>query len=179
MNKHNFEHLESIYRNYDIRGLYPNEITEDEVEKIGYAIVKNFGTKKVAVGYDIRPSSLPLKNALIKGLTEAGCNVVDLGLVTTPMTYYVCGSTDVDATVMVTASHMPSEYNGLKIAVDDSKPVTKDMLPDLEVFVIYDEFDHTTPNHEANPIKPETLKDLGLEVLKHQADIGIAFDGDA
>ncbi|OGG69689.1 hypothetical protein A3I99_04675 [Candidatus Kaiserbacteria bacterium RIFCSPLOWO2_02_FULL_45_11b] len=246
MNKHNFEHLESIYRNYDIRGLYPNEITEDEVEKIGYAIVKNFGTKKVAVGYDIRPSSLPLKNALIKGLTEAGCNVVDLGLVTTPMTYYVCGSTDVDATVMVTASHMPSEYNGLKIAVDDSKPVTKDMLqdlkrivgehtysssevigvietnsplskwqskfkaahsfggrplrividpanmiggleietfrafePDLEVFVIYDEFDHTTPNHEANPIKPETLKDLGLEVLKNQADIGIAFDGDA
>src|SRR3990167_7237034 len=191
MNKHNFEHLESIYRNYDIRGLYPNEITEDEVEKIGYAIVKNFGTKKVAVGYDIRPSSLPLKNALIKGLTEAGCNVVDLGLVTTPMTYYVCGSTDVDATVMVTASHMPSEYNGLKIAVDDSKPVTKDMLQDLkrivgehtyssfEVFVIYDEFDHTTPNHEANPIKPETLKDLGLEVLKNQADIGIAFDGDA
>jgi phosphomannomutase len=246
MDKHSFEHLESIYRNYDIRGLYPNEITEDEVEKIGYAIVKRFNTKKVAVGYDIRPSSIPLKKALVKGLTEAGCNVVDLGLVTTPMTYYVCGSTDVDATVMVTASHMPSEYNGLKISIEDSKPVTKDVLqelkkivgehtyssseiigvvevdspltkwqskfktahafggrplrividpanmigsleietfrafePDLEVFVIYDEFDHTTPNHEANPIKPETLKDLGSAVLSNQADIGIAFDGDA
>ncbi len=246
MDKHSFEHLESIYRNYDIRGLFPEEITEDEVEKIGYAIVKRFKTKKVAVGYDIRPSSIPLKNALVKGLTEAGCNVVDLGLVTTPMTYYVCGSTDVDATVMVTASHMPSQYNGLKISIEDGKPVTKDVLqelkkivgehtyssseiigvvevdspltkwqskfktahafggrplrividpanmiggleietfrafePDLEVFVIYDEFDHTTPNHEANPIKPETLKDLGLAVLSNQADIGIAFDGDA
>lgn len=246
MNNHTFEHLESIYRNYDIRGRYPEEITDDEVEKIGYAIVKLFGTKKVAVGYDIRPSSLPLKNALVKGLTEAGCNVVDLGLVTTPMTYYVCGSTDVDATVMVTASHMPSQFNGLKIAIEDSKPVTKDVLqelkrivgehtysssevigvvesqspltkwqekfkaahsfggrplrividpanmiggleietfrafePDLEVFVIYDDFDHTTPNHEANPIIPETLHDLGQAVLTNQADIGIAFDGDA
>ncbi len=246
MDKHSFKHLESIYRNYDIRGLYPSEITEDEVEKIGYAIVKRFKAKKVAVGYDIRPSSEPLKNALVKGLTEAGCNVIDLGLVTTPMTYFVCGSTDVDATVMVTASHMPSQYNGLKIAIEDGKPVTKDVLqelkkivgehtyssseeigvvevespltrwqskfksahsfggrplrividpanmiggleietfrafePELEVFAIYDNFDHTTPNHEANPIKPETLKDLGLAVIENQADIGIAFDGDA
>jgi len=246
MDKHNFKHLESIYRNYDIRGLYPEEITTDEVEKIGYAIVKRFNTKKVAVGCDIRPSSEPLKKALIKGLTEAGCDVVDLGLVTTPMTYYICGSTNVDATVMITASHMPSEYNGLKIAIEDSKPVTKDVLqelkkivgehtyssstkigvtesqsplskwqskfkaahsfadrplrividpanmigsleietfrsfePELEVFAIYDDFDHTTPNHEANPIKPETLKDLGQAVLDNKADIGIAFDGDA
>ncbi len=241
-----FSHLESIYRNYDIRGLYPSEITEDEVEKIGHAIVKYFKTKKVAVGRDIRPSSLPLQIALMKGLTEAGCNVVDLGLVTTPMTYYICGSTDVDATVMITASHMPSQYNGLKIAIEDAKPVTADVLqelkkivgehtyshqenvgtieensplsnwqskfrsthsfqgrplrvvidpanmigglevetfrafePELEVIAIYEDFDHTCPNHEANPIMHETLIDLGEAVREHNADIGIAFDGDA
>lgn len=241
-----FTHLESIYRNYDIRGRYPEEITDSEVEKIGRAIAQYFKLNKVAVGYDIRPSSIPLRNALIKGLSESGVHVIDLGLVTTPMTYYVCGSTDVDATVMITASHMPSEFNGLKIAVEDAKPVTKDVLqelkkivgehtfsnaenfgvveetsplanwqskfkvahrfgdkplkvvidpanmigaievetfrqfePDIEVIAIYDEFDHTTPNHEANPIVPETLHDLGQAVQEHQADIGIGFDGDA
>lgn len=130
-----FSHLESIYRNYDIRGRYPEEITEDEVEKIGAAIVKYFSPKKVAVGRDIRPSSLPLQNALVKGILAAGCDVVDLGLVTTPMTYYVCGSTDVDVTVMITASHMPSEYNGLKIAVEDAKPVTRDVHQELKRIV--------------------------------------------
>jgi phosphomannomutase len=241
-----FSHLESIYRNYDIRGRYPEEITDEEVEKIGRAVAVHFKVKKVAVGYDIRPSSIPLKNALVKGLTESGVHVINLGLVTTPMTYYVCGSTDVDATVMITASHMPSEFNGLKIAIDDAKPVTKDVLqelkrivgehtfsnaetigviedespltkwqskfkaayrfggrplklvidpanmigaveietfrqfePDIDVVAIYDDFDHTTPNHEANPIVPETLHDLGSAVREHGADLGIGFDGDA
>jgi phosphomannomutase len=241
-----FSHLESIYRNYDIRGRYPEEITEEEVEKIGFVIVQMFSLKKVAVGRDIRPSSLPLSNAMIKGLTQAGCDVVDLGLVTTPMTYYVCGSTDVDATVMVTASHMPSQYNGLKISIEDSKPVSAAKLqeikkvvgehtfsktekvgvvveespltkwqakfrsahsftgrplkvvidpanmigaleietfrqfqPELDVYAIYDTFDHTAPNHEANPIKQETMADLGVAVRTNSADIGISFDGDA
>ena len=242
----NFAHLESIYRNYDIRGKYPEEITDEEVEKIGRAIVPLFSLKKVAVGYDVRPSSLPLRNALIKGLTESGCHVVDLGLVTTPMTYYVCGTTDVDATVMITASHMPPEFNGLKISIEDAKPVTADKLqeikkivgehtfsktetigvteeksplldwrakfknvhsfsgrplkvvidsanmigglevetfrqfePALEVYAIYEEFAPHAPAHEANPMKHETMYDLAVEVINLQADIGIAFDGDA
>ena len=246
MNKSGFEHLESIYRNYDIRGKYPEQITADEVKKIGLAIAAHFKCKKAAVGRDIRPSSPILQAALIEGLTQAGCDVIDLGEVTTPMTYFVCGTTDVDATIMVTASHMPSEYNGLKIAVEDAKPVDaatlkvlekivgenvyshsekfgvvktesplakwrekflqahsfenkklkividpanmiggleidtfKQFEPWLEVFIIYDEFDHTTPHHEANPIKPETLVDLGKAVIQYEADLGIAFDGDA
>lgn len=239
-------HLDSIYRNYDIRGKYPEEITDEEVKKIGAAIVKRFLAKKIAVGRDIRPSSLPLFKALVAGITSEGCTVIDLGLVTTPMTYFVCGSTDVDATVMITASHMPSEYNGLKISVDDARPVTKDVLdeikaivgehtfseesivgdiiesspvkewhelfkqqhqlkgrplrividpanmigaieietfkalaPAVEVVSIFDEFDHTCPNHEANPLKTETLTALGMAVQEHKADLGIAFDGDA
>lgn len=241
-----FDHLSSIYRNYDIRGKYPEEITDEEVEKIGAAIVKYFSPTKVAIGRDIRPSSQPLFEALVRGVTRMGAHVIDLGVVTTPMTYYVCGSTDVDVTVMITASHMPSQYNGLKISVEDAKPVTKDVLeelkrivgehtyaseevvgtlteapphaewrskfraqhaftkkpyrivvdpanmvgaleietlralePELEVIAIYDDFDPSCPNHEANPLNTETLIDLGMAVREHRADFGIAFDGDA
>lgn len=238
--------MDSIYRNYDIRGKYPEEITPEEVEKIGKAIVKHFKTRKVAVGRDIRPSADVLFDALSKGLASQGCDVIDLGLTTTPMSYFFCGSTDVDATVMITASHMPPEYNGLKITVGDAKPATADVLqilrdivgthtfssestvgnlsthamqedwiayfksrhnldnvqytmvidpanmigaleietfkafePNLTVHAIYDDFNSNCPNHEANPLKLETMIDLGREVRKKSADLGIAFDGDA
>jgi len=240
------DHLNTIYRDFDIRGKFPEEITAEEVYTIGKAIVHHFNLKKVAIGRDIRPSADELFNALSRGITEMGAQVIDLGLTTTPMTYYMCGSTDVDATVMITASHMPSEYNGLKISIEDGKPVTGDILqeikaivgthtfsmesthgqitnhalqeswiaqfkakhdlagsnfsividpanmigvleidtfkafePNLKVHTIYDTFDHTCPNHEANPIKHDTLNDLGNEVVCQKADLGIAFDGDA
>jgi len=241
-----FDHLNTIYRSFDIRGKFPEEITPEEVEKIGKAIVVHFGAKKVAIGRDIRPSADILFDSLSKGLTSQGCDVIDLGLTTTPMTYFIGGSTDVDATVMITASHMPSEYNGLKITIEDSKPVSADVLqilkeivgthtfssekttgsitthalqddwianfkanhdlsetnysividpanmigaldiatfkafePDITVHTIYNEFDHTCPNHEANPMKHDTLTDLGDEVVCQKATMGIAFDGDA
>lgn len=241
-----FDHLKTIYRDFDIRGKYGEEITDEEVYKIGKAVVRHFNARKIAIGRDIRPSADALYEALSKGITEMGAHVVDLGLCTTPMSYFVCGSTDVDATIMITASHMPSEYNGLKISIDDAKPVTGDVLqilkeivgthtfsmesthgeitthalqsdwihefksrhdlsgthftivvdpanmigaleidtfkafePELTVHSIFETFDHTSPNHEANPIKHETLQDLSKEVLRTTADIGIAFDGDA
>ena len=241
-----FAHQSSIYRDFDIRGKYPEEITDEEVFKIACALTKHFDVKKVAIGHDIRPSANALKQALTDGFIKSGVQVYDLGLSTTPMSYFIAGSTDVDMTVMITASHMPSEYNGLKITVDDAKPVTADILkiirdivgthtfseasihgeviskahqadwiehfkskhdlkdsnltvvidpanmigvleidtfkafePDITVHTIFDSFDHTCPNHEANPIKHETLTSLCEEVLCHKADIGIAFDGDA
>lgn len=240
------DHLNTIYRSFDIRGKFPEEISPEEVEKIGKAIVVHFGAKKVAIGRDIRPSADILFTALSEGLTSQGCDVIDLGLTTTPMTYFIAGSTDVDATVMITASHMPSEYNGLKITIEDSKPVSADVLqvlkdivgthtfsseetvgnitshamqddwianfksnhdlsdtgfsvvidpanmigaleiatfkafePDITVHSIYDEFDHSCPNHEANPMKHETMSDLGAEVVCQKANLGLAFDGDA
>lgn len=241
-----FDHLKSIYRDFDIRGLYGVEITDDEVYKIAKALTLHFKVKKVAIGRDIRPSADNMFNALSRGFIESGVNVVDLGLCTTPMSYFICGSTDVDMTVMITASHMPSEYNGMKITVEDAKPVTGDVLkiirdivgshsfseevthgtlsahafqadwikkfkerhdlsgsnlsvvidpanmigalevatfkafePDIKVHSIFDNFDHTCPNHEANPIKYETLKALADKVMCEKADLGIAFDGDA
>ena len=128
-----FDHLKTIYRDFDIRGKFPEEITEDEVYKIGKAIVHRVGAHKIAIGRDIRPSADVLFDALSRGVREMGAHVVDIGLCTTPMSYFVCGSTDVDATIMITASHMPSEYNGLKITIDDAKPVTGDLLQELRI----------------------------------------------
>jgi phosphomannomutase len=70
-----FSHLKSIYRNYDIRGQFPNEITTDEVYKIGKALVDLYGPKKIVVGYDNRPSTAELYDALVRGITEQGADV--------------------------------------------------------------------------------------------------------
>jgi phosphomannomutase len=141
MNSQNFAHLESIYRNYDIRGRYPDEITAQEVEKIGQAIVRKYNLKKVAVGRDIRPSADVLFSALTRGITSQGCAVVDLGQVTTPMTYFVCGQPEIDASVMITASHMPAEYNGLKISIEDAKPVGQAELQEIKTLVETTDFE--------------------------------------
>src|SRR5262245_57357940 len=99
-----FDHLKTIYRDFDIRVKYPEEISPAEVYKIGKAIVHHFKLQKVAIGRDIRPSADEMYDALSRGICEMGAHVIDLGLCTTPMTYFMCGSTDVDATVMITAS---------------------------------------------------------------------------
>ena len=241
-----FAHLKTIYRDFDIRGKYPEEINDEEVYKIGKALIKYFSPKKVAIGRDIRPSADALFSEMAKSLSEGGVEVIDLGLCTTPMSYFICGSTDVDMTIMITASHMPSEYNGLKITIEDAKPVTGDVLqkireivgthtfseetthgniithsvqadwikkfkekhdlkdsnltividpanmigvleietfkafePDIKVYTIFDQFDHTCPNHEANPLKYDTLCELSNTVKEKGADLGIGFDGDA
>ena len=131
-------HLDTIYRDFDIRGKYPEEITDDEVYKIAKALTRHFGVRSVAIGYDIRPSAPHLRDALVKGFIESGVHVTDLGLCTTPMTYFIGGSTDIEMTVMITASHMPSDYNGLKITVEDAKPISKDVIITITVnFFIY------------------------------------------
>lgn len=241
------KHLESIYRTYDIRGEYPNEIHEDEVYKIGCALVDFLKLKTVAIGRDIRPSADVLFNALKQGVVDQGGNVIDLGLVTSPMSYFVLNQdNDVDGVAMITASHLPPTFNGIKIYKrgfisvhgdelkkiesyirdhsfeKNSEPGTvrvidiknewreyfakrfnfddnqysvvvdpanmigvleidtlREFEPDLKIHTIFDDFDSTCPNHEANPVKFETLRDLGEKVIKTKSDIGIGFDGDA
>jgi len=105
-----------MFRAYDIRGIYGKDLTDDFAEKIG----KGFGTfigagKKLAVGRDVRVGSEQLKNAVAKGLVSTGCQVDDLGIVTTPILYFGIAHKDKDGGVMVTASHNPPEWNGLKL----------------------------------------------------------------
>ncbi|MCY4262060.1 MAG: phosphomannomutase/phosphoglucomutase [Candidatus Dadabacteria bacterium] len=110
----------SIFREYDIRGIAGESITEEVVEIIGKAygtMIAQYGGAEVSVGYDCRKSSPSFRDALCKGIVSTGLNVVDIGMVTTPMVYFSTFTSGVDGGVMVTASHNPSEYNGLKMCV--------------------------------------------------------------
>src|SRR3990172_3169954 len=105
-----------IFKAYDIRGIYPNEINEDTVYKIGQAFAKllNF-PKVVAVGKDVRLSSPSLWRAAASGLTDAGVDVVDIGTGSTDMYYFAVSFYGLDGGMMVSASHNAKEYNGLKM----------------------------------------------------------------
>lgn len=110
----------AIFREYDIRGIAGKSITEEVVERIGKAygtMVAEGGGSEVSVGYDCRKSSPAFRDALCEGITSTGVSVVDIGMVTTPMVYFSTFISGVHGGVMVTASHNPSEYNGLKMCV--------------------------------------------------------------
>ena len=104
----------NIFKAYDVRGVYPDEINEDVVYRIGRAFVEYLHPTTVAVGRDMRLSSPALAAALIRGLSEQGADVVDLGLTTTDELYFAVGKFNYPAGIMVSASHNPKQYNGLK-----------------------------------------------------------------
>ena len=115
----------SIFREYDIRGIYEKELNEQSVKLIGYYLGKKIGANRVvSIGYDARSHSPILRDYLTSGLNAAGCKVLDMGMVATPVNYfsnYISNSgINTDASVMITGSHNPSEYNGFKITVDKS-----------------------------------------------------------
>jgi len=114
----------SIFKAYDIRGIYGTELTEELATKIGRALVTFLGCRKVVVGRDIRPHSAPLFKALAEGITMQGADVVDIGECSTPMAYYANGTLGCDAGVMITASHNPGEYNGFKLARAKAVPIS-------------------------------------------------------
>lgn len=126
----------SIFKAYDIRGIYGDDLNEDIVYKIGYFIPSLLNTHKVLVGRDMRTSSPALFKALCNGILDAGANVYDAGLCTTPMVYYGTAHFKFNASVMITASHNPTKYNGLKISRKDALPVGFDTgLENLESLV--------------------------------------------
>lgn len=234
-----------IFKAYDIRGKYPLEVNEDLYYSIGKCIHIFNNPKKVIVGTDMRSSSNPLKNALIKGLIQSGIEVLDMGLASTPMVYQATSDYEVDLGLIITASHNSKEYNGLKLCKRFAVPISWDsgikelkqaveeknyapdsnklggvrtinyngeylekvqgyfepkrrlkvvldagngmgglllpkiLLKNAEIIELYTTLDGNFPNHEANPIKEETLEDLKSKVLEEGADIGLATDGDA
>lgn len=113
----------NIFKSYDVRGIYPKELNEELVYQIGRATVEYLQAQTIAIGRDNRDSSPSLAEALERGITEAGANVVDLGLLSTPMLYFASTDLDVDAAMIITASHNPKEYNGIKICKKNAAPV--------------------------------------------------------
>ena len=124
------------FKAYDIRGIYNVDFNRDTVYKIGFFLPRLLNCSAVLVGRDVRLSSPEIHDALISGITDAGCDVHDLGLCTTPMVYYATKYYDAEASVQITASHNPPQYNGLKISRKDALPVGGETgLRDLEKLV--------------------------------------------
>ncbi len=114
------------FKAYDIRGKVPSELNEELAYKIGIAYAKLLDAKKVVIGHDVRKSSPMLADALVKGLNDAGADVINLGLCGTEMIYFGTPHLDADGGIMITASHNPPEYNGLKFVKRGSVPMGYD-----------------------------------------------------
>lgn len=232
-----------IFRAYDIRGIVGQGLDCASVQAIGQAIgseALDAGQRALMLGADARLSSPALGAALKAGILASGCDVVDLGVVPTPLLYFACHTLDTASGVMLTGSHNPSDYNGIKIvlnrrtladnqitrlyqrirtgelhhgnghctqhgiadaylaritssirlqrryrvALDCGNAVTAVVAPQLfaalgcEVLPLYCEMDGNFPHHHPDPTRVENLHDLKALVLRKQADLGIAFDGD-
>ncbi len=115
-----------VFKAYDVRGIHPTELDEDGAYAIGRAYVEQFRPGRIAVGRDMRVSAPSMAAAMIRGATEAGADVLDLGLVGTEMVYFAVGELDLDGGVAVTASHNPKEYTGMKIVREGALPVGGD-----------------------------------------------------
>ena len=235
------------FKAYDIRGKVPSELNNDLAYKIGRAYARLIKAKKVVIGYDIRKSSVELSKSLTNGLNDAGADVINIGLCGTEMIYYSTPYFDADGGIMITASHNPAEYNGMKFVKRDSVPfgydsglnqvesmilknelgeisskkgsvevkdVMKDFIQHLKKFYdpdkikpfkvvvnagngcaglslnaiepqlpikmikVFNEPDPEFPNGIPNPLLIENRKPTIDAVLKNNADLGVAWDGD-
>jgi len=238
----------SIFKSYDVRGLYPAQMNEELAYQIGRCFVPLLNAKTIAVGRDMRLSGEPLFEALARGANESGANVVDIGMVSTDALYFAVGKYAYDGGIMITASHNPAEYNGMKftraeaqaisfetglgairdqirdqklppkaakegtiskrnileefaahclsfieptkikpfkLAIDAGNGMAGTIIPHVfkhlpcEVIPMFFEPDGSFPNHPANPLEPENMRDLQKAVLENKCDLGVAFDGDA
>ncbi len=238
-----------IFKAYDIRGLYKEDIGRRVTYNIGRALATYTKAETIVLGKDCRLSSDELETALVNGLIDQGCNVIKIGLSTSPMLYYASGLLTVDAGVIITASHNPAEYNGFKMCRKNAVPIgegagmeeikalaingvfedpetkgevedntgfveqyrshikrffnlktnkrrkivfdyanamgilDKNVFQELDAYIesvpMFDTYDGSFPNHEANPLKTETMKDLQEKVKEVNADFGVSYDGDA
>lgn len=241
------ESLDKIFLAYDIRGQVNVDLTNRVVYDIGKGLADWLPKKgAVAVGYDMRPDSKELAANLINGILEQGRDVINIGQVASDMIYFTVGHLKIAGGAMITASHNPGEYNGIKLCRENAKPIGQDtglqkikelvknhrfktpskqgtekvkyitdewinhilnfieidklkpfkiavdagngmagkIFPELEPFVpfevheMYFELDGTFPNHIANPLIPENLKDIKQVIKEKNLDLGLAFDGD-
>lgn len=153
-----------IFRGYDIRGIYNEDLNEDVAYTIGKAygtlLIKDYNQSAVIVGHDNRVSSPLLSKALIDGITSTGVNVIDIGLVTSPMLYYANELYNIHAGIMVTASHNPKEYNGFKIAFDEKGEICGNEIDNFRDFVFSQEFISGSGNVEKIDIKQKYVEML-------------------
>jgi phosphomannomutase len=179
------------FKAYDVRGRVPNELNEDLAWRIGQAYAEQFMPKNVVIGRDVRISSAPLAEALSNGLRQAGVDVFDIGLCGTEEVYFSTVHLDAGGGIMVTASHNPPDYNGLKFVRRGAKPVSADTgLKELEARVIANRprkaalkgrYERTNPRdayvrHMLSYIDPASVGKIHLVVNAGNGCAGPAFD---
>ena len=165
-----FDINKNIFREYDIRGVYPFDLTEEKAYTIGRAFgsyIKEKKEKKCIVGHDNRLSSPALYESLIKGIRQSGIDVTALGLVTTPMYYYGSIKLGIAPGVMVTASHNPKDDNGFKIAFDESGNAKGKEITDFYDYIIKGDFTEGDGALSTYDIEPDYI-----ELFKNSLDFG-------
>ena len=163
---------ETIFREYDLRGIYPTQIDVDDAYTIGKSFgtyIKRFNETKTIIGHDNRLSSPDLSKALIDGIIDSGIDVVDLGLVTTPMYYTARKVYNINTGIMVTASHNPSEYNGFKMAFSKIGNAYGKLIQDFKKFTKELNFDDGKGTYEERNIREDYIKTLcdSLDIKKN------------
>lgn len=165
--------LASVFKAYDIRGKYPQEISSDFYYQLGLAYATLFKPKKVAVANDIKDESPMLKDSLAQGLLDSGVSVVDIGQAGTEMHYFVSGeyASELDGSLIVTSSHNPAGWNGCKIVTKGAKPVGKETglfdLRDLMISQNYEKVSTTQGTLEQRDIF-QAYKDKVLSFITNQ-----------
>lgn len=160
---------DSLFKEYDLRGIVGDEVTPDVSYKIGLgygSYVQLKGYTKVVVGYDNRLSSKYLTDRLINGLLDSGIDVINLGLVTTPMFYCAKYKLDIDTGIMVTASHNPKEYNGYKVSFDNIGNAYGDKIRNLRDYIKKEDFLSGSGN-----LTNYDIKEYYLRLIKGSIDI--------
>ena len=180
------------FKAYDIRGQIPNQLNADVAYRIGNATAEYLNADRIVVGRDIRLSSEELSNAVCRGITDAGAEVLDIGLGGTEMVYFATAELGADGGIMVTASHNPADYNGLKLVREEARPISGDTgLQDIRTLAEKDERLIASEAggrssvdifaayiaHLLTYIDVSALKPLKLVVNPGNGGAGIAMDG--
>tara|TARA_Y100001934_G_scaffold274191_1_gene365811 strand:- start:302 stop:1693 length:1392 start_codon:yes stop_codon:yes gene_type:complete len=172
----------TLFRDYDIRGVYNETLFDDDAYKIGagFGLILKDKTgheaPTISVCYDGRLSSPALKNKLINGLLSQGIHVIELGLATSPLSYFSSYHLNVDATIIVTGSHSPKNYNGFKFTINH-EPFFSDDIQNLKIIIETHKFETTTlGTHLEQDIKQDYITDLISRFPSLNPDLKIAWD---
>ncbi len=161
---------ESIFKAYDIRGVYPGQINEEAAYRIGRAFVSFRGCSNVVVGRDARQSSPVIHESLVKGITDQGADVIDIGLSTTPMFYFSIANYGHDSGIMITASHNPKDYNGLKLCREKAIPIGGETgMEEIKKLAVENNFEEPSRKGGVSGKKP--LDDYAKKVLSFAEEI--------
>jgi phosphomannomutase len=153
-----------IFKAYDIRGLYPSQLNAEVARRVGRAFVEYLGARAIAVGRDARVSSPEIARGFIQGATAQGCEVTDIGMVGTDMLYYYVAENGLDGGAVITASHNPPEWNGIKMVGRGALPLSGDAgIKEIKEAILAGRYADTRPDAEPTT----TFRSIGAEYARH------------